>query len=201
MDAVMPTPSTRATRFLTGLATLILIVSVAFGAFLLVGAIFGVGPNGHEVGVHTQLSSDHLTNLPRGALPPDHLDVLVRVRHATRSQIGWVAARDLAPGILVVAAVWLLRRLLRSVRDGDPFTATNVQRLRILGALILVGVPVVTLFSSWCASELATSTGLTGAGIQISIPGGGFIAGVGVFALAEVFAAGVRLQDDLEGTI
>jgi len=195
------TTSTGPTRFLTGLATLLLIVAAGFGIFLLIGALVGFGPNGHEVGVHTQLSGSHVAGLPRGALPPDDFDVIVRVRDASASQIRWVAARDLAPGLLVVAALWLLRQLLVSVRDGDPFTDANVRRLRVLGLILLAGVPLATLLASWCASELAGSAHLPSAGIQLSIPGGVVLGGLGTFVLAEVFAAGVRLRADLEGTV
>jgi hypothetical protein len=196
-----PRSPTRSTRFLTGLATLMLVASVAFGAYLLIGAIFGVGPDGHDVGIHTRVAGSRLTGLPSGALSPDHLDVIVRVSDATASQIRWVAARDLAPGVLIVAALWLLRRLLVSVRDGVPFSEANVRRLRILGLIILIGVPLATLGASWCASELAGTAHLPSAGIQLSMPGGAFVGGLGVFVLAEVFAAGVHLRDDLEGTV
>jgi hypothetical protein len=198
----MGSPSTtRSTRVLTGLATLMLLVSFAFGAYLLIGAIFGVGADGHEVGIHTRVAGSRLTGLPPGALAPDHLDVIVRVSDATASQIRWVAARDLAPGALIVGALWLLRLLLVSVRDGAPFTGANVRRLRALGLIILIGVPVATLIASWCASELARTAHLPGAEIQLSMPGSAFVGGLGVFVLAEIFAAGVHLRDDLEGTI
>jgi hypothetical protein len=101
----------------------------------------------------------------------------------------------------MVAALWLLCRLLQSVRDGDPFTSTNVRRLRALAIVILLGVPLATFVSSWCEGELATSAGLRSAGTQLTMPGEAFVGGVGVFVLAEVFAAGVRLRDDLEGTV
>jgi hypothetical protein len=91
--------------------------------------------------------------------------------------------------------------LLQSVRDGAPFTEANVRRLRALGLIILIGVPLATLVASWCASELAGTAHLPSAGIQLSMPGGAFVGGLGVFVLAEVFAAGVHLRDDLDGTI
>lgn len=193
--------TTGPTKFLTGLATLMLIVAAGFGLYLLVGAAFGVGPDGHDVGIHTRVAGSRLTGLPQRSLPPNDLDVIVRVSDASSSQIRWVAARDLAPGALIIGALWLLRGLLVSVRDGVPFTETNVRRLRALGLIILVGVPLATLFSSWCASELAATAHLPSKGLQLSMPGGAFVGGLGVFVLAEVFAAGVRLRDDLEGTV
>lgn len=197
---VSPSP-TRSTRFLTGFATLMLFVSIAFGVFLLVGAVFGFGADGREVGVHTRVAGTSVTGLPKDALPPRDLDVIVRIGDATATQIRWAAARDLAPGVLIIGALLLLRRLLVSERDGAPFTEANVGRLRALGLVVLGGFPLATLAASWCASELADTARLPSAGIHLSLPGGVFIGGIGVFVLAEVFAAGVHLRDDLEGTV
>jgi len=192
---------TRSTRFLAGLATLLLVATIAFGVFLLVGAVAGVGPNGHEVAVHTEVDAERVADLPKGTVAPDHLDLVVRVRDATPEQQRWAAARDLVPGALVVAILWLLRGLLRSVRDGDPFTEANARRLRSLALVVLIGVPVAGFLSSVFASELATSAALNGPGTRLTLPGNAFLGGLALFVLAEVFAAGVRMRADLEGTV
>lgn len=197
----MTHPPTRSTRFLTALSTLLLVVSIGFGVFLLVGAVAGFGPSGDEVAVHTQVDAEHVVDLPEGAVSPDDVEVTVRVRDASQEQHRWAAARDLVPGVLVVVAVWLLRGLLRSVRDGDPFTERNVRRLRALALVVLIGVPLAVFLSSIFAGELATSTGLDSPGTQLTLPGNAFLGGLATLVLAEVFAAGVRLRDDLEGTI
>jgi hypothetical protein len=197
----MSNQPSRSTRFLTGLATLLLVASVAFGAFLLVGTAFGFGANGHEVGVHTQVSATRLVDLPPGAEPPGPVGVLVRVRHASPAQIRWTDARDLAPGIVVVIAIWLVRGLLVSVRKGDPFTPRNVVRLRALGLTVLVGVPLAMLLSSICASQAAEIAGLPTTGANFSLPGGALLGGLVALVLAEVFAKGLGLRHDLEGTV
>jgi hypothetical protein len=192
---------TRSTQFLTSLSTLLLVLSIGFGVFLLVGAVAGFGPNGGAVAIHTEVDGERIVDLPRGAMRPDHVDVTVRVGDASRAQLRWAAARDLAPGAVVVAAIWLLRGLLKSVRGGDPFTETNVRRLRALALVVLIGVPLATYVGSIFAGALATSAGLNGPGTQLTLPGNAFLGGLATFVLAEVFAAGVRLRDDLEGTI
>ena len=103
--------------------------------------------------------------------------------------------------MVVVAVVWLLRGLLRSVRDGDPFTEANVRRLRTLALVVLIGVPLAGFLGSIFAGELATSAGLASRGTQLILPGTAFLGGLATFVLAEVFTAGVRLRDDLEGTV
>ena len=105
------------------------------------------------------------------------------------------------PGLVAIAASWLLRGLLLSVRDGDPFTRANVKRLRALAVIVLIGIPLAALVGSLFASALAGSAGLDGGGIQLTLPGNAALGGLATFVLAEVFAAGVRLREDLEGTV
>jgi hypothetical protein len=192
---------TRSTQFLTRLSTLLLVASIGFGVFLLVGAVAGFGPSGDEVAVHSQVDAERAADLPEGTLSPDDIDVTVRVRDATREQLRWAGARDLAPVAVVVAAIWLLRGLLKSVRDGDPFTGANVRRLRALALVVLIGVPLSAFVGSHFAAELATSAGLDSPGTELTMPGNALLGGLATFVLAEVFAVGVRLRDDLEGTI
>ncbi|MBA3652840.1 MAG: DUF2975 domain-containing protein [Actinobacteria bacterium] len=192
---------TASTRFLTRLSTLVLVAAIAFGGFGLVGAVFGFGLSGHDVGVHTEVPGSRLSGLPKGAMPPDNVDVIVRVRHASAGQIRLLAARDLAPGLVLIAAIWLLRGLLVSVREGDPFNEHNVNRLRTLAVVVLAGVPLAAFVSSVFAGELADSAGLKGAGTHVPFPGNAVVGGLALFVLAEVFAAGVRLRADLDGTV
>jgi hypothetical protein len=180
---------------------LLLVASIAFGMFLLAGAVGGFGPNGDEVAVHTQVATEDVAELPRDTLAPDDVEVTARVRDATRTQHRLAAARDLAPTLVVLAVIWLLRALLRSVRDGNPFVEANVKRLRALALVLLIGVPVAGITGSAFASELAATAGLDSAGIQLAMPGNALLGGLALFVLAEVFAAGVRLRDDLEGTV
>ena len=197
----MSHPPTRSTRFLAGLATVLLVASIAFGLFLVVGAVTGFGPSGDDVAVHTRVEADRVVDLPDATVSPDEVDVVVRVREATTEQLRWAAARDLAPVVLVIATLWLLRGLLRSVRDGDPFTETNVKRLRTLGVVVLVGVPLANLISSLCATELANSAGFDGPGTSLTLPANAVLGGLAAFVLAEVFSHGVRLRLEQEGTI
>jgi hypothetical protein len=198
----MPAPRpTRATGFLIGLATVMLVIAIGFGLFLLAGVVFGFGPNGHEVGVHTEVPTHRVARLPHGAVPPDTVNVLVRVPDASSTQLRWDSAKDLVVGVLFIAALWLLRQLLQSVRAGDPFTAANVGRLRTLALIVLAGVPIAIFLSSSIENAMADSLGVPGTSVSITMPFGAFAGGLGALVLAEVFAAGVRLREDVEGTI
>jgi hypothetical protein len=192
---------TRATRFLAGLATLLLGLGVVFAAVAAVGAIVGFGPGGDEIAVRTRVSTLSVPDPAAGEVVTDDVDLVVKVVDASDTQHRLALGRDVPAGLVVIAALWLLRGLLRSVRDGDPFDAANVRRLRALAVVVLAGIPAALLVSSWFADELADRLGLQGSGVEVSLPGNALLGGLALFVLAEVFASGVRLREDLEGTV
>lgn len=197
----MGTRASRSTSFLTGLFTLMLVVTVAAGVVIIGGALIGTWWGNDEVSVHTLVDGEQVEGLPEGAVVPDDIEVAVRVTGATDEQLRWFAARDLPYGIVVVAGLWLLRGLLVSVRNGDPFTDRNVRRLRALGLLVLAGVPAAIFLSSLLAQQLAAATDVAEMPTRLEMPGLALLGGLGTFVLSEVFAEGVRMRDDLEGTI
>jgi hypothetical protein len=67
--------------------------------------------------------------------------------------------------------------------------------------MILIGVPLAVLVSSVCAGQAAEIAGLPTKGANISVPGGALLGGLIALVLAEVFAEGLRLRHDLEGTV
>jgi hypothetical protein len=101
-------------------------------------------------------------------------------------------------------ALWQLRGLLGSVRHGDPFHAANVRRLRWFGWLLLLGYPLVALASSLLKESLGSTMSeaqpLLGNSAVVT-PAAAMLGGLAVLVLAEVFAHGVRLREDVEGTI
>lgn len=104
---------------------------------------------------------------------------------------------------LAVAFLWLVRRLLISVREGDPFTAANVRRLRAIGFVLIIGLPLSTYIGEQLEMWLARSSTVGEIGHFVvtsnieDVP----VIGLLVFVLAEVFAHGVRLREDVEGTV
>lgn len=194
------TPS-RISVFLTGLCTVLLVLGIGFGLFVGVGAIFGFGPGGDEVAVHTIVKAERVADLPGRLVAPDEIEAVVRVTDASLEQMRWFAVRDLPSGILVVVILWLVRGLLSSVRDGSPFIKDNVNRLRGLAFAVLAGIPIAEFLRSIFAGQLAASVGLVGPPVQVALPGNALLGGLAILVLSEVFAEGIRLQDDLEGTV
>jgi hypothetical protein len=122
-----------------------------------------------------------------------------------------VPASDLDTRAMVIAifggwlaAAWLglvnLRRLVRSARNGGPFASENPRRLRWLGAAVL-SVPIVT----GLGNAIAARTIELDVPFSVSVDQGSWltlvVVGVGLIALAEVFAEAARLREFEETTI
>jgi hypothetical protein len=94
-----------------------------------------------------------------------------------------------------------LKRLLtivETVRAGDPFVAANAGRLRDMG-WALVAVQCLSMIIGGIAS--AVSTPATPLDIDAGFSVNGWLAVLLIFLLAQVFAEGTQMRDDLEGTV
>jgi hypothetical protein len=160
---------------------------------------------GSTLTVPLQLNPDELRPLPPGVHLRGWPDIAVEVKDPTTKQMLLRSAIDFGLVALFVAGLWLLRGFARSVKDGDPFGARNVDRLRRLGFLLVVGAPLVELLNSALRASLfnALPPGQYGdvGTAGFSLPAGAMLGGLGAFVLAEVFAHGVRLREDVEATI
>jgi hypothetical protein len=193
------------------IATFLLVLALVFGAFWLVSLVVGIARGGESplygdtLQVSLQLSPKDVGQLPAGIRLTRWPDVTVDVTDPTTKQMLLRSALDLGPLLLFLAAMWLVRAFLRSVLDGDPFGARNVLRLRSIGFLLVVGAPIVVLVNSALRIALFNvlppypSLDLGSEGV--SIPLGALLGGLGAYILAEVFAYGLRLREDVEATI
>ena len=90
-----------------------------------------------------------------------------------------------------------LLAMVATVRDGDPFTAANAQRLQTIGWALLVLQALDLLlgaFALWFTA-LHVEFGTWSPSF------GGWIATLMVFVLARVFRVGAAMRDDLAMTI
>ena len=184
----------------TALLTLVLAGAVVEIVLAAVGAVRG----DHAITVARTVPPDQLGPLPPDVRAPGYVPVVQTVRNASPGQLALRVAIDLAPLLLVVPGLWLLRTLLGSLRRGDPFSVANVQRLRSLGVLLLLGSVLVSLLTHVLQEALVQTApaGDTLAGPDWApIPVPALLAGLGVLVLAELFAHGARLREDVEGTI
>jgi hypothetical protein len=170
----------------------------------IVAFAYGLAGDG-SVPIHAQLPEAQVRSLPSGIRVVGDPHVTLDVRHATTKQQLLFAGTEVAPVVLFGVGLLLLRRLAGSVRGGDPFNRANVQRLRSLGVLLLAG-SLASALVDWLFRRALVDTLPPGAFGNISVEGFHapfpvLIAGLGAFILAEVFAYGVALREDVEATI
>ena len=98
----------------------------------------------------------------------------------------------------------LLSRTLRTIRAGAPFDPANPRRLRLIGLLVLVGGLGGQVLDAFARFALLDAAGpvtpnpiLTSASLDLTWAFAGLVA----LALAEAFAVGRRLTDDVVGLI
>ena len=111
-----------------------------------------------------------------------------------------LAVLVLAAGIVALSFLFLrhLRRIVDTVRQGEPFIPENAVRLRTMGWLSLV-LQVVALFASALAMWLEEASGELEANFDVSI--GGILLPLVLFILARVFRRGAQMREELEGTV
>jgi hypothetical protein len=88
--------------------------------------------------------------------------------------------------------------IVETVRAGDPFVASNADRLRSIAWALLV-VQVLSVVIGAIAKAISTPAYPVNLDAGFSI--NGWLAVVLTFVLARVFSAGALMRDDLEGTV
>jgi hypothetical protein len=205
-----PRPPSGAVRAGHALVSGLLVFAVAFAAFAVVSMAVGVARDGNSLlygetlSVPLQVNPEELGPLPAGVRFRGWPDVTVEVKDPTSREMLLRSAMDFGPLLLFIGGLWLLRGFARSVKEGDPFGSDNVQRLRRLGFLLVLGAPAVELLNYALRSDLYNDLPPNRLDIGVagfSLPAGAMLGGLGAFILAEVFVHGVRLREDVEGTV
>src|SRR5687767_6744669 len=114
-----PVPS-RSTVFATNLVTLLLVLTAAFGLYVITNATIEVIRGGGEVVTHQMLDLDpgKIDALPAEALITRSVPVTLHIRDASNEQVLYGLGRDIVPVLLIASVLWLLRKILVSVRLG-----------------------------------------------------------------------------------
>jgi hypothetical protein len=204
-------PPSRAVTIGYRLVTFFLVFAIGFSAFAIVSLGVGLARDGDSLlygdtlTVPLQLSPEDAGPLPSGVHFRGWPDVSAEVENPTSKQMLLRSAMDFGPLVLFVAGLWLVQGFARSVKAGDPFGAANVQRLRRLGFLLVAGAPFVELLNWSLRQSLYDNlppNRFGDVGVEgFSLPAGALLGGLGVFILAEVFAYGLRLREDVEATV
>lgn len=101
-----------------------------------------------------------------------------------------------------VLALLLFSRLLKAVLLQGPFTEVVAQRLSVLGWFVTVGTPLAGLIVGWSQSWLVGSMApIVGSGPTVSGSLVLVLAGLAAVIMGKIMREGVRMREDLEGTV
>ena len=114
--------------------------------------------------------------------------------------------------LLALPVLWLLRGVARSVRDGTPSERRTSAVLRAIGVLLIVGVPALHYVAAALQSAVAdpylssplepfSRQRLLPPDDRFFFPATALLCGLGAFVLAQVFAHGTGLREDVDATI
>ena len=203
-----PMPS-RAARMAQLALTVAFWIAVVIGLVLVAHRLFGLGQDSGTMSIPASFSIDQTGRVPHDVEIAGTLTTTVDVHDPSLKQRVIAAVPVLVWWTLVAVVLWLLRRVVRAAAKGDPFRSSNVTTLRWLGAIFLVSFPLATFiersFTEWFFSAGVWTGGpLPPGGLATKAPllsGPAILAAVTVFALAEVFAYGARLREDVDATI
>jgi Protein of unknown function (DUF2975) len=208
---VSQSTSSRSARIAYRVVTLLLVLVLVGSAVAVVSELFAFARGGdaliggRKIGVHAELARDRIRSLPPAVHLADDPHVALELNHPSTKQRLLADLQYIGPFFLLVGVLWILREFARSVTEDDPFGAGNVRRLRTLGFLLVIGAPVVEVVNHALRTSLSNtleSSAYGGVGFPgFSVPFFALLGGLGAFVLAEVFAYGVRLREDVEGTI
>jgi hypothetical protein len=171
---------------------------------------FGVNPQSHNnwtltIPVSVALDEGRIASPSLGIERADIRDLRGSLRFPL--QRGRVFIVNSLLLILAIAAgLWLtteLQKVLRTVRDGKPFAASNAMRMRRIAWIVIVGelvrATIVYLENSYAATHF-TAEGLRfTARADLSVAA--IVEGLIILVIAEVFRAGTRLDEDQSLTV
>jgi hypothetical protein len=134
--------------------------------------------------------------LPRGVAVDDAVAVVTAHTGLGYRLAWWVVGP--AASLLLLWSAQVLRDIVETARDGDPFVAANVRRLRILAGLAL-GYLGLAVARPLVAIVIRRHLDLDRTTIEISwVP---LVAALVLFALAQIWQRGVDLRDEQQLTV
>lgn len=198
-----PMPS-RAARTAYFVLTVLLWITVVAGLILVAHRLFGLLQDSQTLTVPASAAVDDV-RLPEAFEIAGPLPVNVDIANPSLAQRVIATVPALVWWMLAFVVLWALRKIVRSAAKGDPFQASNVTRLRWLGGLFLLGFPLAIIVEGFFTDRFfAAGAPLPPGGIVIAFPvvsAPAILAAVSLFVLAEVFAYGARLREDVDATI
>jgi hypothetical protein len=195
-----PSPS-RSLRALLVLSTLVVAVGLVF---TIAQVVDGVADR--EVVYHGDIDANEVLrqfhpSRADGTSPPNNAGYLSQAEgdmtfpNANESALTLWVIQALAPWIFGALVLFWLAPILRAARDGDPFLASAANRLRRIGILLLVGLPLLS-FVQFAGATAAQKYWISPTvDFKWTIDLWQLLPGLAVLVLAEVFRHGYALAD------
>jgi hypothetical protein len=191
------------------IVTLFLVFALFIAVIYVISAGVGIARDGRsltygdEIDVPVELENDlsyRARDLPPNVRFRGEPKVFLEIKDPTTREMLLRSISDVLALTAFALGAWFLRSFLGLVLDGEPFGRSGARRLRALGALLVVGAPVVLFVVSVLENALVDGApGVSARGF--SLPGTALVAGLGAYVLAEVIAHGAELREDVEGTV
>jgi hypothetical protein len=190
--------------WLAEMQALVMVGLVVVGLGIVLSAGWAITSGGPVV---AEVPADSLSNVVgsvdglnrHAAITPD-ATVEVEIADPSTRQLVASALTSLPTGLVVVAMLAMLLRIVRRARRDDPFTAGAVRRLRILAVVVLVGGSLAGLAESLAALDLAIS--LTDqAWTTVRFPVAWLLAGFGLLAISEIVKRGTAMRAELDTVV
>lgn len=102
-------------------------------------------------------------------------------------------------GILLLSLMAMVFRnaylIIKNSRGGTPFQEDNARMVKEIG-IFYISMPIIGLTLSWISRLIIDVESA-----EISMDMGGFITGLLILCLTQVFSRGIKLEEDVEGLL
>ncbi len=143
--------------------------------------------------------ADGQTLIPGASLTDTQTTAVATFDHPGWADVMATTGSTVIGGLIVVAAVFFLWRVVRTVRRGDPFDPANVARLYTVGCLFLAGAAFSWVSSLFTFGALADLSDYADWSVELGFTQ--LVLGLVVVLVAEVFRQGITLRRDTEGLV
>lgn len=109
---------------------------------------------------------------------------------------------ELPWGLFATVALLLFARVLKPIVEQGPFTEAVSQRLTQLGWAVVLGAPLASFVAAWSHSWLVESMApVVGSNVEMEGVLELVLPGLAALILGRIMREGVRMREDLEGTV
>ena len=112
----------------------------------------------------------------------------------------------LIPLVFILAYLWVvseLRKFIKTVKEGRPFTIENSRRIRMIGFIVMIAGPVVGALNYIYGLKYLNQIDIPGAEIDLDpdIYPLAIVLGLLIIVIGHVYDIGVKLQTEQDLTV